>query len=136
MANFNNVAESPVVGGDIPFKNNTLVDIPEGCGVLVDPSNDYGVALPTSGGGVAGSFGVSVEPIPAGKTGRIRFYGTIQMIANGSITRGGEVQISDTASKLGFAKAKGAGIAGIGLALCSASDGDPVLIALSHSFNA
>jgi hypothetical protein len=136
MANFNQIADSPVTGGDLPFTNFGVTDIPANLGVLLDPNNDYGIVLPSSGGGVAGSIGVTREIIKAGTTGKVRVYGTSVMKANGTITRGNEVQISDTASKLGWAKAKGAGIAGCGVALISAADTDPVLVLLSHAANA
>jgi hypothetical protein len=126
----------------LPFKNFGGSDIAAGLGVLADTSNvpvgDYagGIVLPTNGGGVVGTLGVTVERIPAGGTGRVRVYGVSVCTANGSITYGTPVQISDTSAKLGYVKTCGSATVMLGIALDGASDGQLVRVLHSIAKNA
>jgi len=127
---------------DVTMKNNGLTDIPAGSGVLFDTANPQsgdtppGCVLPTASGGVAGTAGITVEIIKAGGTGRVRFNGTYPGVADGSITAGGYVQVSDTTAKLGRVKAKGGAVEQLGQALNTASDGQPVLVFVSKAATA
>ena len=65
--------------------------------------------------------------------------GTVSGTANGTITAGGYVQVSDTALKLGYAVARGAlgvTVEQLGQAISSAADGQPVLVFLSKAATA
>lgn len=124
------------------FHNFTGSDIAAGLAVLTDaanpPTGDFagGVVLPTASGGVAGTLGVTVERIPAGKSGPVRLSGISVCIANGTIVYGAPVQISDTTSKLGWVKALVAATEQLGKALCPAADSDLVLVFHSLANNA
>jgi hypothetical protein len=137
-----------VSGGDIPCANYGATDIEAGLIVLLDTSNQVsttqppGVVLPTASGGVAGTFGITVDKLYAitstgvPKPGRVRVIGSYPVIANGSITAGGYVQASDTVSKLGYAKACGAGTEQIGQAINSVSDGEICHVLICKAKNA
>lgn len=124
------------------FHNYGGTDIPAGVGVLADTSNPPsgdnagGIVIPTASGGVVGTLGVTVENIKAGKTGRVRLQGVSVCTANGSITYGTAVQISDTASHLGEVKTCGAGITQLGVALNEVSAGELVRVFHSVARNA
>jgi len=111
--------------------NSTVTTIPDGTGVLFDTANpatgDYppGVVIPTASGGVVGTFGVTIEDIPPGKIGKVMVLGAYEMTADGSITAGGYVQVSDTSGKMGRVKAKGATVEQLGQALNTVTDGQP-----------
>jgi hypothetical protein len=142
MANFNQLADLPITGGGtITCKNYGGTDIPAGTGVLADTTNVQGsnaapgVVVPTAAGGVAGTFGIAMETIPAGKNGRVMYAGGYPMIADGAITAGNFVQISDTATKMGRVKLCGAATIQIGRAVGSAADGDPVLVIIDIAKN-
>ena len=137
-----------ISGGDLTCANYGTTDIDEGRIVLIDttnqmtPSLPMGVKLPTASGGVAGTFGITVDKLYAKdtnakpRTGRVRVIGSYWVIANGSITAGGYVQASDTADKLGYAKACGSATEQIGQAMTSASDGEPCHIFIAKAKNA
>jgi len=76
-----------------------------------------------------------METIPAGKTGRVMYIGAYPMIAEGAITAGNFVQVSDTAAKMGRAKLCGAATIQLGQALSTAADGDPVLVLIRVAKN-
>jgi hypothetical protein len=143
MAIFNKLADLPITGGGtVTCKNYGGTDIPSGSGVLLDTTNVQGsnsapgVVLPTAAGGVAGTLGIAMETIPAGKNGRVMYAGGYPMIADGAITAGNFVQISDTAAKMGRAKLCGAATIQLGQALSTAADGDPVLVLIDKAKNA
>ena len=127
---------------DLTFKNYGVTDIAAGVGVLADTahlgdeSNAPGIVVPTASGGIVGTLGVTVTPIPAGGTGRVRLAGVSTCIADGTVTFGTAVQISDTASHLGQVKTCGAGLVQLGIAVTGATDGLPVNILHSIARNA
>lgn len=137
-----------ISGGDIPCANYGVADIPAGRIVLIDTANVMtaqlppGVVLPTASGGVVGTFGITVDTLPAlpasgvPKVGRVRKAGSYPVIANGSITAGGYVQASDTTSKLGYAKACGAATEQIGQALNTVADGEICHVWIAQAKNA
>jgi hypothetical protein len=135
-SNYNQFSAAAVSGGDLTFKNNGGTDIAAGLGVLIDSSNDRGILLPTASGGVVGTIGVTLDAIPAGKTGRVRVYGTAVCTSHGAVTRGTILQISDTTAHLGQVKTCGAGVAQLGVALNSADDANPVEVLLFLAKNA
>lgn len=128
---------------------STSADIPANRIVLLDTSNQLsatqprGVVLPTASGGVAGTFGVTVDPLyrrPSAtlgpRVGRVAVAGGISVPADGSITAGNYVQASDTSGKEGYAKVCGAGIQQIGQAETTAADGEMVFIRINKARNA
>jgi hypothetical protein len=135
---------------DVTAANYSLsADIPANRIVLLDTSNvmstslPRGVVLPTAGGGVAGTFGVTVEPLyrrPSStvgpRVGRVAVEGGISVPADGAITAGQYVQASDTVGKEGYAKVCGAGIQQAGQAETTAADGEMVFIRLDKGRNA
>lgn len=137
------LADNPVVPPDITAYNAAVTDIPDQTGVLLDTTNELGatqnmgVLIPSSSGGWAGQIGITVGAIKAGSIGRVRVYGIALGIAEGAITAGGRVRVSDTNAKMGHIKACGNGDSQIGIALnTTTTDGDPVLVLLGRSFNA
>lgn len=110
---------------------STTVTIPDGTGVLFDTTNaatgDYppGIVIPSSGGGVVGTYGVAIESIGPGKIGKVMVSGAVEMTADGAITAGNYVQVSDTATKMGRVKAKGATLEQLGQSLNTVTDGQP-----------
>lgn len=140
-----------VAGGDVSAANYAAygsADIPEGRIVLLDTSNTFGanqprgVVLPTASGGVAGTYGITIETLRAKnasgelRVGRVRIAGSYWVPANGSITAGDAIQASDTADKLGYAKTAGAGVEQVGKAITSAADGEMVLVEIARARNA
>lgn len=135
---------------DVTAANYSLTtDIPANRIVLLDTSNimstanPRGVVLPTAGGGVAGTFGVTTEILyrkPSAtigpRVGRIAVGGGISVPADGGITAGQYVQASDTIGKEGYAKVCGAGIQQIGQAETTAADGEMVFIRIDKGRNA
>lgn len=125
-----------IQNGDLPAFNAGVTDIPANTFVIIDtatpPVNDavWAVKIPASGGGVAGTIGITRTVIPAGKTGLVCHVGGEWTKADGTITVGDYVQASDTATKMGRAKAKGTGVESGGQAMNSAADGEDVLISV------
>lgn len=127
---------------DLTFKNFGVTDIAAGLGVLADaghvPAGDApgGVLLPTNGGGVAGTIGVTVELIKAGATGRVRVLGVYPCTAAGTVTYGGIVQIQDVTAHLGQVKTCIAATRQLGMALDTATDGQQVRVLIIPAANA
>lgn len=121
---------------DEVYTNYGITDIPAGTGVIQDPSNDDGIVVPTASGGVAGTIGLTVETIPAGKQGRVATYGVAVGTAYGTISAGDFVMVSDTALHLGQVVASGSADEQLGKAVSSASDGFPVRVRLFAAKNA
>lgn len=136
---------------DVTAANYSLTDdIPANRFVLLDTTNlmtttqPRGVVLPSAGGGVAGTFGVTVDLLykrPSAtanvRPGRVAITGSgIGVLADGAITAGDYVQASDTAGKLGYAKVAGAGIQQIGQAETTAADGEVCFIRIDKARNA
>lgn len=139
----------PVEGGDMPAANYGTTDIEAGLIVLIDTTNQFtpalpmGVVLPTAGGGVVGTWGITIDRLPAkpsggvrGPAGRVRVYGVYPVLANGAITAGGYVQASDTALKLGYAKACAAATEQIGQAMNTVADGETCFVLIAKAKNA
>ncbi len=126
-----------VGGGDLPFYNGTGADIAAGQGVLLDSSqSNRAVKLPAAAGGVAGTIGVTLDTIKNGAWGRVRLLGSAVMIADGAITAGDTVQISDTAAKMGRAKVAAAATRQLGIALTTAADAAEVEVWIDRAKNA
>lgn len=128
---------------------STTTDIPANRIVLLDTTNQMttnqprGVVLPTAGGGVAGTFGITAEILykrPSAtlgpRVGRIVTEGGINVPADGPITAGQYVQASDTLGKEGYAKVAGAGIQQVGQAETTAADGEMCFIRVDKARNA
>lgn len=128
---------------------STSADIAANRIVLLDTTNlmttqlPRGVVLPTAGGGVVGTFGVTVETLyrrPSAtlgpRVGRVAVSGGISVPADGAITAGQYVQASDTLGKEGYAKVAGAGIQQIGQAETTVADGEMVFIRIDKARNA
>jgi hypothetical protein len=105
-------------------------DIPTGTAVIMDPANDGAVIVPASGGGVAGTCGITIDNIPFGGRGRVRMLGCAVATADGGISRGAYVQVSDTNAKMGRVKTCGAATEMLGQVFETAVDGDPVEVFL------
>lgn len=143
-----NYEREPVAGGDVTAANYGATSIPANRIVLLDASNvmtsskPKGVKLPTASGGVAGTYGVTVDELfpprddGSPRPGRVAVLGAIRVPADGAITAGDYVQASDTTAKLGYAKVASAGIQQVGQAETTAADGEYVLIRLDKSRNA
>lgn len=135
---------------DVTAANYGLTDdIPANRIVLLDTTNQMttslprGVVLPTAAGGVAGTFGVTVEILykrsattVSPRVGRVATEGGINVPANGAITAGDYVQASDTIGKLGWAKVCAAGIQQVGQAETTAADGEMCFIRIDKARNA
>jgi hypothetical protein len=138
----------PMAGGDMPAANYGATDIPDGRIVLVDtvnvlsPSAAMGVVLPTAGGGVAKTWGITTTTLYAKgslskpKTGLVRVAGAYTVIADGAIAAGEYVQASDTLNKEGYAKVCAAATEQVGQAMNTVADGEPCLIWICKARNA
>lgn len=121
-------------GGDLPFHNYGASDIGAGLGVLADTSNPGtaslapGIVLPSIGGGVAKTIGVTVNTIPAGKGGLVRVYGVSVCTASGTVTYGETVQLDDTSGKLGWVKTHLTDQAQLGVAMGTAANSEQVRV--------
>jgi hypothetical protein len=128
---------------------STTDDIPANRAVLLDTTNQIsttnprGVVLPTAGGGVAGTFGVTVDLLykrPSTslgpRVGRVAVGGMINVPADGAITAGNYVQVSDTIGKLGYVKVAGAGIQQLGQAEKTVADGEMCPVRITKARNA
>ncbi|MFA4900957.1 MAG: hypothetical protein WC563_15670 [Brevundimonas sp.] len=91
---------------DIPMYNNSATAIGAGLGVLYETvtGKPRAVALPTNGGGVARSAGVTVTSIPAGGYGMVCVLGPVLMVAHDVILPGEFVEIKDVTAHLGEGK--------------------------------
>jgi len=142
MAQYNQLASTPSYG-DFPVKNYGGSTLSAKLGVILDTSNvisptgsndAIGVAVPGSAG--VPVFGVLLEDIAASGTGRARTSGIAVMKCEGTITAGTLVQVSTTASKVGWAKAQTAASAQIGMAVSSSTDGEDILVLIQPAKNA
>lgn len=134
MANYN--AQTRKHLADEVYKNYSASDIPAGTAVLQDGTYDDGIVVPTAGGGVAKTIGVTVENIPAGGRGRVATYGIAPATAHGAVDAGTAVQVSDTALHLGQVKTCGAATTQLGVAVNTAADGEPVRVRIFVAKNA
>lgn len=138
----------PIAGGDFPAANYGLTDIPEGRIVLVDTTNmqnsfqAMGVVLPTAGGGVVGTWGITNTTLYAKgsldkpKTGSVRIAGSYTVPADGAITAGQYVQASDTLGKEGYAKLCAAATEQVGQAVYTVADGEMLEVLICKARNA
>lgn len=69
------------------FQNNTGAQRVLGDVVIIDPSNDSAIILPTSAGVSAGKIGVVVETINAAAVGRVAFNGFARVKVASGVTR-------------------------------------------------
>ena len=137
----NELGRTPIL--DLTFQNFGATAIAAGLVVLVDaghvPSSTAigGVLLPTNGGGVAGTLGVTIDALAAlTGVGRVAIMGTAVCTAHGTVTYGQIVMASDTAAHLGHVKTVTAAARQLGLALDTATDGQQVRVALFPAMNA
>lgn len=131
-------SQRAVSGGDHSFYNGTGADIAANRGVLLDSAaaSQPAVKLPSAAGGVVGTIGVTVDAIKNGAWGRVRLLGSALMTADGAITAGDTVQISDTAAKMGSAKVVALATRQLGIALSTAADGAEVEVWIDRAKNA
>lgn len=122
---------------DFPFHNYGVTAIAAETPVSVDATNVLGgvnagvgvIPVAALGNPV---IGIAMESIPAGGNGRVRCFGPIcSGVADGTITAGGGIDASVTASR--SVKAHTDGKSQVGLALSTALDGEPVLFMLGGS---
>lgn len=118
----------PIVGADLPKKNDGVSDIAAGLGVT-DDTNDESVKLPATSGGVVQPVGVTVETLKASGVGRVRTAGYAIMKASGTVNKGDSCKLDDASGKEGRPKATtNAGDWIIGIARSTAADGEDVVI--------
>lgn len=91
---------------DLPCYNNSATAIGAGLGVLYETvtGRPRSVVLPTNGGGVERTAGVTVTAIPAGGYGMVCVNGPALMIAHDVIVPGEFVEIKDVTAHLGEGK--------------------------------
>lgn len=132
------VARIGVPGGDVSMKNYTVTDIPANIAVLLDATagNINGVIPPATAGSVALMYGIAVEILHAGKTGRVQTLGTAIGIASGSIAVGDSLTVDSTLTKEGRVKTKTAGQQQIGKALDAVADGELVRVQMAMALDA
>lgn len=129
-------------GCDFTFHNYGGSDISANLGVLADTSNvgdqdnPPGIVLPTASGGQAKSLGITVETIKAGKSGRVRVFGSVTCTASGTVTFGEFVKIDDTTAKLGWVSTAGSAKEQVGQAFGTATDGNKVEVFICKALNA
>lgn len=131
--------------GDLAVKNYGVTDIPAGVGVNLDTGHlissgvvtddSIGVVVPTASATVIEAIGVTLEVIKAGGTGRVRTTGTVEMIANGTVTADDCVMVGSTTAKLGWGATQTTGLPQIGKALSTATNGNTFLLLISKAFN-
>lgn len=122
---------------DLSCKNASGSDIAAGNVVTLDPANP--VSATQSEPGIKQgttddfAFGIAIEAIANGKSGRVARGSIAQAVASAAITAGAVVQ-ADASGKV---KTQGAGKAQVGQALtAAAADGDKILVALAVAKNA
>lgn len=136
-ANDFDYARQPMFTGEISVKNASGTDLVAGNLVKLDAANPVSATQPLPG--VARTttdeypFGVCLEAIPNGKSGRVAIAGIAQVVASAAITAGATVQASTVGKVVTAAAAKPQ----IGQALTAAgADGDKLLIVISIAKNA
>jgi hypothetical protein len=137
------VASTPLPT-DLPFTNYGAGDIPSNVAVIIDAQNVLGLAgdgvgitLPAAGGpGIPYAFGVTMERIRPGASGRVRTQGEVVCKSDGAVAAGTRVCVSVAQNKAGFVRATAPGEPQLGLALTSSTDGDEVLVLLQPASNA
>ncbi len=138
-ANDSQYASIPMPG-DIACKNTEAsVDLSAGQVVKLDASHlvsgtqsVFGVILPTANTDYC--FGVVMESIPNGKTGRVRTMGVAQVICSAAVTAGAVLMPASSAGKV---LTQTAAKPQIGQALTgTATDADKLLVNLSFALNA
>ncbi|WP_394847392.1 DUF2190 family protein [Pendulispora brunnea] len=135
MAITSQIGGFPVEGGDLPFRNYGTNDIASNIAVLIDanPANIMGVTVPQTDAPVTRGIGITLERIPAGKTGRVRCIGAAVATASAAITAGDPVQIDSAVFQEGHVKLAAAGAPKIGIALTTAGALDAVCVLLTHA---
>lgn len=134
MTQYNQVSGVGVV--DLTFKNTSGNDIAAGLAVIADSSNapspgtPGGVVLPASD---VTPLGITVDAIPAGKTGRVRVTGVAPCTCSAAVTYGAYL-MTDSAGKV---LAQTAGKYAIGVALgTTGGTGEVVAVLVDRSINA
>ena len=133
MAQINQVSGAPLL--DLTCKNTTGSDIAAGYAVILDTSNPPssgtapGITLPASD---ANAFGVTVDAIPNGKTGRVRVAGIAVCTSSATLHVGDYVE-TDSAGKVRDLQA---GNYQLGICLGEAVSADAVAVLLAQAKNA
>lgn len=123
---------------DIGCKNTDVTQINSGDVVKLDAANPISAASPISGvlqgtGAATPIYGVAMENIPVGKSGRIRTAGIAQVVASAAISVGAEV----TSAASGQVATAGAAARQLGYALTAAGAGaDKILVHIHIAKNA
>lgn len=142
MAILNQLSAIHVLNGEVSFQNLSGSDIAANLGVMIDltganqqtAQQPPSIVLPT----VAAStfnlpMGVTMETIKNGGRGRVQMLGGAVCTADGSISSGQWVELSNASGKLGFVRAATGACQGIGYCISqNAVAGDPVLIWLQQ----
>ena len=131
MAQYNQVARH---GGyiDITCKNLQGTDIAAKAVVIFDSTatDAPAVKLAAAAGTTIGTYGVAVDTIKAGSSGRVCILGPAIGVASGSIAGGDIVLMDTTSGKVGRVKTAADAVAHVGAtlgkALCAAADGDDI----------
>lgn len=124
--------------GDLGCKNTDIIQINAGDVVKLDAANPISAAQPISGvlqgtGAATPIYGVAMENIPVGKTGRIRPHGIAQCVASAAIAVGVEV----TSAAAGQVATAGAAARQLGIALTAAAAiNDKILVDIRVAKNA
>jgi len=130
-------AREPSFTGEVPTINLTGSDIAQGVVVKLDTSNPISGTVFQPGITPAGAndipFGVTLEKIVNGRTGRVAIAGIAQCVASGAITVGNFVQCAAS----GQVSTQGTAHPTLGTALTAAAGAnDRILVRISVGFNA
>lgn len=131
MAQYNQVVRR---GGyiEITCKNLGSTDIAAKAIVIFDSNatTDPAVKMATAAGSTIGTYGVAVDTIKAGGSGRVCILGPAIAVASGAVAGGDIVLMDTTSGKVGRAKAAADAVAHVGAtlgkALCAGADGDDI----------
>lgn len=131
MAQLNALGSFPTLTYTV--KNTSGSDIAANIGVIADTyvAGQISVKLPT-GSGTTHPFGITMEAIANGKTGRVMGGGIAVCVASGTLTAGGPVML-DSAGKV---LAQTAGLYQTGVCMQDAVATDAVNVLLAFAKNA
>lgn len=138
MTVFAQVGRNPIQGGDRSVKNYGVTDIPAGTAVMWDlgASNLNGVLAPTTSQALLPTCGITIEKIPAGKTGRVAVAGTAVATANATLAAGAAVDIDVSAGNEGKVTTHGSATKSLGSVCAAAVAGDAVEVQINVCPNA
>lgn len=138
MAIYTQVGRQPITGADRSMKNYSVTDIPPNTGVTWDTATGHinGCIIPATSAGPNASCGITVDRIPAGKTGRVAIGGTATGNSNATLAAGDVVDIDTTSGNEGKIKAHASGAMSLGFACHACVAGDAVEVLVQVSPNA